>query len=397
MKPGLLLLTQRVPYPPTKGEKIRSWQMLQHFARDYAVHLGTLVDDPADREHLPFVGSLCASSYFAPLDRRRAKITCLAGLLTGAPLSVTFYQHRGLARWVLEALQRPDLAGIVVCSSNMAPYILSSRPPGGRCLVDLVDVDSEKWRAYAAQGSGPMRWVHRREWHRVAALESQIARECTWSTFVSNDEAALFRAQHPAAAGRIVAVSNGVDAAFFDPALPTIAPYDTARPTYVFTGTMDYPPNADAVTWFATDMLPAIQRHTPAAQFVIVGSSPGSAVLALATRPGVIVTGRVPDVRPYTAHATAIVAPMRIARGIQNKVLEGMAMARTVILTPDALEGIDALPGQDVLLADTAEAFVAHCLTPPDPAIGLAARRRVLSDYDWPARLAGFDPLLRSA
>ena len=106
------------------------------------------------------------------------------------------------------------------------------------------------------------------------------------------------------------------------------------------------------------------------------------------------VTGRVPDVRPYVAHATAAVAPMRIARGIQNKVLEAMAMARTVILTADALEGIGAVPEQEVVLAQTAEAFAQACLAPPDPAIGQAARRRVLADYSWPALLAGFDPLL---
>ena len=394
MKPALLFLTQRIPYPPIKGEKIRPLQMLRHFTQTHDVHLGTLVDDPQDMMHVPTVAAMCSSSHFAPINRRRAKITCLRGLLTGEPLSVTFYHDRDLARWVRRVLTDVKPAAIVVCSSNMAPYVLDLKAPDALCVVDLADVDSEKWRAYAAEGSGPMGWVHRREWHRVAALEARIARDCSWSTFVSEEEAALFRSQHPAAGARIRAISNGVDSVYFDPALPTTAPYDTARPNYVFTGTMDYPPNIGAVTWFANSILPLIQQRSPGAQFHIVGSSPAAAVTALGTQPGVFVTGRVPDVRPYVAHATAAVAPMRIARGIQNKVLEAMAMARTVVLTNDALEGIRAAPGEEIMVADTDSAFAAACLAPPNPAMGEAARRRVLTDYAWPPQLAGFDALL---
>ncbi len=394
MKPPLLFLTQRIPYPPIKGEKIRPLQILKHLRQTYDVHLGTLVDDPRDMEHIPTVRALCASAHFGVIDRRRAKVTCLRGLLTGEPLSVTFYHDRGLDAWIGEIIARVAPVAIVVCSSNMAPYVLDRRAANRVCLVDLADVDSEKWRAYAGQGSPAMRWVHRREWRQTAALEARIAAECTWSTFVSEEEAALFRSQHPAAGNRIRAISNGVDHAYFDPALPAAPVYDTARRNFVFTGTMDYPPNIDAVTWFATDILPQIQRTARDAQFHIVGSSPAAPVQALAGRPGVSVTGRVPDVRPYLAHATAAVAPMRIARGIQNKVLEAMAMARTVVLTADALEGIRATPAQEVILANTAGAFAEACLAPPDPAIGTAARQRVLSDYSWPALLQAFDPLL---
>ena len=397
MKPPLLFLTQRIPYPPNKGEKLRSLQILRHLRETYDVHLGTLVDDPRDIEHIPTVEALCASAHFGIIDRRRAKITCLRGLVTGEPLSVTFYRDRGLDAWITATIARVAPVAMVVCSSNMAPYVLDRHQAGRVCLVDLVDVDSEKWRAYAEVGGAIMRWVHRREWRQTAALESRIAAECTWSTFVSAEEAALFRGQQPAAAGRIRSISNGVDHAYFDPALPVAPVYDTARRNFVFTGTMDYPPNIDAVTWFATDILPQIQRTAPDAQFHIVGSSPAAPVQALANRPGVFVTGRVPDVRPYVAHATAAVAPMRIARGIQNKVLEAMAMARTVVLTADALEGIHAVPAAEVILANTADDFTQACLAPVDPAVGAAARRRVLSDYSWPALLSGFDPLLASS
>ena len=285
---------------------------------------------------------------------------------------------------------------IVVCSSNMAPYVMDLPRPNSRLVVDLTDVDSEKWRAYSATGSGPMRAVYRREWRQTAALEGRIAREAEASLFVSTQEAALFQSQHPSEADRIHAISNGVDHAYFDPAHTTERPFDD-RPHYVFTGTMDYRPNIDAVDWFARAILPLVQSRLPGAQFIIVGANPVQAVQALSQLPGVSVTGRVPDVRPYFAHAAACVAPMRIARGIQNKVLEAMAMARPVIVTADALEGIDAIPSAEVLLANSPDEFAVACLKALEPAsasIGQAARRRVLQDYTWSERLHGLDRLL---
>ena len=230
-----------------------------------------------------------------------------------------------------------------VYSSNMAPYILDL-PNTGTRVVDLVDVDSEKWRAFAATAKGPMRLVYRRERRKIAELEHRIALDCDLSALVSDAEAGLFKTQHPDRAGSIRAVSNGVDHRYFDPTLDHPPLYDTARPNFVFTGTMDYPPNVDAVVWFASEILPLIRASLPAAQFHVVGGNPNTQVLNLARIDGVFVSGRVPDVRPYIAHATASVAPMRIARGIQNKVLEAMAMARPVVLTAAALEGIAADP-----------------------------------------------------
>ncbi len=391
----LLFLTQRIPYPPIKGEKIRPLQILRHLRESFAVHLGCLVDDPEDEPHVDTVAALCATSHFARLDRKRAKLTCLTGVLTGEPLSVTFYRDRGLAAWVRQTVRDVQPEAIFVCSSNMAPYVLGRTGTATVTLCDLADVDSEKWRAYAETGAGPMRLVHRREWRRVAALEGRIAREFDWSTFVSAEEAALFRAQRPAEAGKIRAVPSGVDFNYFDPAIAQAAPYRTDRLNFVFTGTMDYPPNVDAVRWFATDILPII-RQSRAAEFHVVGSSPSAEVRALAGE-GVFVTGRVPDVRPYVAHATAAVAPMRIARGIQNKVLEAMAMGRPVVVTPDALEGIDATAGVELLLADGAADFAARCLEAARPeaaAIGQAARRLIERSYSWSGRLRGFDTLL---
>jgi len=393
----LLFLVQRIPYPPTKGEKIRHLQILQHFRKSYDVHLGCLVDDPEDVQHIPTVQGMCKSSHFAQIDRGRARLTCLSGLLTGEPLSVVFYRDRGLQDWVRHVVKdiKPDV--IVVCSSNMAPYIFDLRNPATPCLVDLVDVDSEKWRAYAQTSGFPMNWVYRREWHRVAELEARIARECDWSIFVSDEEADLFRKMQPRFRDKIRAVSNGVDLDYFDPARQFEAPYARDRANFVFTGTMDYPPNVDAVVWFAHGILPIIRNSLPAAQFHIVGASPSAQVKALEAIDGVFVTGRVPDVRPYVANATACVAPMRIARGIQNKVLEAMAMGRPVVVTSDALEGIKAVAGEELLLANSEADFARACLDCMEPGaatLGFNARQRVVKDYAWPQQLKRFDAFL---
>ena len=395
-KPDLLFLTQRIPYPADKGEKIRYLPILRHLLQSHRVHLGCLVDDPRDLPHVPTVRAMVADAHFATLNPRRAKIACLRGLLTGEALSVTYFRDAGLAAWVDRVLREVRPKVVFVCSSNMAPYVLDHPFRPAVRIIDLCDVDSEKWRAYAAAGRGPMGWVHRREWRLTAALERRIAAECDWSTFVSRMEAALFTRLVPEAAAKVRAISNGVDHGFFDPASDRPNPFETPGPNIVFTGTMDYPPNIDAAGWFAREVLPVIRRSRPDAVFTVVGSKPAAEVMALAAPGQVVVTGRVADVRPYLAHADVVVAPMRIARGIQNKVLEAMAMARPVVVTPQALEGIDATPGQEVLLsADTPQDFSSACLQAlASPGLGEAARRRVIADYDWPQRLRGFDALL---
>jgi sugar transferase (PEP-CTERM/EpsH1 system associated) len=396
---SLLFLTQRIPYPPTKGEKIRSLQILRHFALDYEVHLGTIIDDPDDWQHVETVRALCRDAYFGSIDRRVAKVTCLAGLLTGEPLSVRFFHDRGLRAWVNRTLEtvRPDV--VFVCSGNMAPYVLEHRHHGRVRIVDVVDVDSEKWREYAAKAGVVMRWVYEREARLTRALERRIARESEATTFVTDAEADLFRAIAPDSDARIHGVSNGVDYVYFDPALIAAPVYDTSEPNFVFTGTMDYPPNVDAVCWFAREILPLIRADLPSARFHVVGSSPSAEVVRLAQIENVFVTGRVADVRPYVAHATACVAPLRIARGIQNKVLEAMAMARAVIVTPDALEGIAAEPGEELELAADAPSFAAAAIglaRHPERAarMGAAARRRIEARYSWAAQLSAFDTII---
>jgi sugar transferase (PEP-CTERM/EpsH1 system associated) len=398
--PDLLFLAQRLPYPPTKGEKIRAFHDLKYLAQWYDIHLGCLIDDPGDVAHVDMLRPMCRDIHVARIDRRIARVSCLRGLLTNEALSVSYFRDRGLTRWVRGVVETVRPAVTFVYSSNMAPLILDL-PKTGTRVVDLVDVDSEKWREFAETTKGPMRLVYRREWRKIAELERRIVRECDLSVLVSDAEAGLFASRHPDCATRIRGVSNGVDHRYFDPARDYPPVYDVTRPNYVFTGTMDYPPNVDAVVWFATEILPLIRRMVPAAQFHIVGSNPNGEVLKLARLDGVLVSGSVPDVRPYIAHATASVAPMRIARGIQNKVLEAMAMARPVVLTSGALEGIAADPVRETILADTTAAFAAACCrmatTTDGAAVGAAARDCIIANYDWDATLRRFDDVLRPA
>jgi polysaccharide biosynthesis protein PslH len=398
--PDLLFLTQRLPSPPNKGEKIRSLHVLNYLAGHYRIHLGCLIDDRNDLAYINTIRPMCCDVHIVPLDSRIARLVCLRGLLTGEALSASFFRDRGLARWVRHVIKMIRPAVVFVASSNMAPYVLDL-PNSATRIVDLMDVDSEKWRAYADAAHSPMGMVYRREWRKVAALEQRIAHECDLASFVSHAEAALFARLLPDCGARIRGVTSGVDHRHFDPALDHPLAYDSVCPTYVFAGTMDYPPNVDAVIWFTDGILPAIRRGVPTARFYIVGANPTRDVRRLSRTPGVFVTGRVPDVRPYVAHATASVAPMRVARGIQNKVLEAMALARPVVLTRDALEGIEAKPGQEVILADTAEQFAAACchlaLHGDHDGIGAAARQFVLRNHDWSVTLHGFDDLLRPA
>jgi polysaccharide biosynthesis protein PslH len=404
--PDLLFLMQRLPYPLIKGEKIRNWHILNYLTKWYDVHFGCLIDDPEDVRHIETVRALCKDMYTATLDRRRAKVRCMTGLLTGKPLSVTFFHDRGLRVWAAEVMAqvRPEMT--FVNSSNMAPYVLDL-PRSGKLVVELGDIDSEKFRSYSETAAMPMRQIWRREWRLVEKLERRVALASDHSVLVTEAEATLFRSKVPEAAGKIAGISCGVDHRYFDPSLDYPAPYDPAEgQVFVFTGTMDYRPNIDAVIWFATEVLPILRRTIPSARFYIAGGNPTEAVKNLAKLAGVTVTGRVADVRPYVAHATAAVAPMRIARGIQNKVLEAMAMAKPVIVTSGALEGIDATPEREVILADDAAMFAAAAVrltgthgatTPEGRAMGQAARRLILKRYDWDARLRGFDELMRPA
>jgi sugar transferase (PEP-CTERM/EpsH1 system associated) len=243
-----------------------------------------------------------------------------------------------------------------------------------------------------------MNLVYRYEAKQLLRYERQVARDYDASLFVSAPEAELFRTLAPESSPKIGHFSNGVDTDYFSPEQQHPSPYAPGERALVFTGAMDYWPNIDAVKWFASEVFPLIRERTGGemsdARFYIVGSRPAPAVQALAQQPGIVVTGTVPDVRPYIAHAAVAVAPLRIARGVQNKVLEAMAMATPVVVSPQALEGIDAVPGSELVLADAPGAFADACAAllegqaDASAAIGRAARAKVQRQYSWSSNLA---------
>ncbi len=395
----LLLLVHRIPYPPNKGDKIRSWHLLKHLAQRYRVHLATFVDDPDDWQHVPAVQAVCASSHFAALSPRAARLRSLGAVLRNRSLSYDFYRNGELKAWVDNTMRQHGIGRVVVFSSPMAQY--AEAWPQARRVIDFCDVDSDKWRQYAERKPWPASAVFGYEASRLLRYERHIAASFDASLFVSAPEAELFRGLAPESAARTGWFSNGVDTAYFAPG-DFANPYAPGDKALVFCGAMDYWPNIDAVQWFAADVLPALRARDPAVRLAIVGARPSAEVQALAAQPGITVTGTVPDVRPYVAHAALSVAPLRVARGIQNKVLEAMAMAKPVLVTPQALEGIEAEPGRELLLAQDAAQWIdvaSAALAGPAAALaalGQAARARVEAAYSWDARLAPLDRMIET-
>jgi sugar transferase (PEP-CTERM/EpsH1 system associated) len=396
--PDLLFLCHRIPYPPNKGDKIRSWHMLKHLAARYAVHLGCFIDDPEDRRWIDELKRVCADVHCAEIEPKAQRLRSLGALWKGRALTLDYFHDAGLARWVdaIVAAKRPTHA--FAFSSPMAAYVPNGASPLQRRVVDMVDVDSDKWRQYAERKPWPLSLIYGREARRLLDFEREIARRFDASLFVSPQEAALFRQLAPESAERIGHVNNGVDHAYFSPERDYPNPFPNDRKAVVFTGAMDYWPNVDAVQWFAREVLPALTARGLNIGFWIVGSKPTPDVRKL-EQPGLVtVTGRVEDIRPYVAHAAVIVAPLRIARGVQNKVLEGMAMAKPVVATPEALEGIEAQAGQEVAVANEPRGFamaVTAALSGRGAAaMGVRARARVVADYGWAPNLARLDAAL---
>lgn len=395
----LLYLVHRLPYPPNKGDKVRSYHLLRHLAARHEVYLGTFVDDPDDLQHLPVVRSLCADLCAVTLEPRSAKLRSLVGLLTGEALTLRYYRSAALQDWVTGVLATQQIDAAVVFSSSMAPYVLAM--PGLPMLADLVDVDSAKWTEYASRHRWPMSWLYQREGERLLAYERSVVAQAQRSFLVTDKEVALFGRLAPESQGQVLALGNGVDADFFQPDAQRPSPFAVGEQALVFTGAMDYWPNVDAVCWFVDQVLPLLHRRWPGLRLHIVGRSPTAAVQALAGA-AVHVTGTVPDVRPYLQHAAVVVAPLRLARGVQNKVLEAMAMARPVVAATHCVEAIDARPGTDILAATDAADHatrIGELLADPRhaDAIGKAGRACVLARYSWPARLAGIDTELSRA
>jgi len=387
----VLFLAHRSPFPPDRGDKIRAFNVLKHLAARHRVHLVAFADDPRDLKAkkglVPFTAS--RSILWRGKSRQRAMVEAL---MQRRPASLTAFDNQAMHEVVADLLERRSIDTIFVYSGQMAQYVPAKTR--ARVIMDFCDMDSLKFADYAKASRGPMRWLMQREANLLFQFERRVARRVDASLFVSEAEAELFRQRTGAA--NVQAVENGIDTDFFDPAA-SFRRIDTTGKLIVFTGQMDYRPNVEAVIWFAETVLPHIRLIHPDAVFAIVGRNPTAAVAALAKQDGVRVTGEVADVRPWLDAAACVVAPLKIARGIQNKVLEAMAMARPVVASGPAAEGIDhdgtILSGDTV--AEVSDA-VNGLLSDPRgaAAMGHKARVRVQARYGWSARLAPLDGLI---
>ncbi|SCW44495.1 sugar transferase, PEP-CTERM/EpsH1 system associated [Sphingobium faniae] len=393
----ILFLCHRIPFPPDRGDKIRSWHLLKRLAEVAPVHVGCFADDARDMGFVDDMAAHTASQRVLMRDRSRVAAG-LMGLAKGQPLLVSLFDHPELHRWVAQVMAERPISAVVAYSAQMAHFV-PALPDHVRFLMDFVDFDSAKYAAYGAQGSGPMAWINRREGRVLLDFEKATAARADVCAFVSEAEAALFRQASGQGRDRVVAIENGVALDMFDPAADFPAVEKGEGPLLVFTGQMDYRPNVEAVESFARESLPAVRAVHPDARFAIVGRNPVKSVQALAALPGVIVTGSVPDVRGWLAAANVVVAPLRIARGIQNKVLEAMAMARPVLLSPQAAEGIDAQDETHFLVAaNPAEESTKIIALLADPLrasqLAQAARARMEQRYRWSATLRAVPDLL---
>ena len=394
----LLFLSHRLPYPPNKGDKVRSYHVLRHLAQRYRVVLGAFIDDPQDWQHVDELRRLCAEVHVEAIVPWSRRIRSVAAVLTGDALTMPYFGSRTLHRWVKDVVRRERIERAFVFSSPMAQYVLDL--PGVQTIVDFVDMDSAKWDDYARRRPWPVSALYRREARRLLAFEKFVAAQAEACLFVTREEARLLSQAAPGCANRIVAIENGVDSEYFSPAQVFESPFAAGEHPIVFTGTMDYWPNVDAVSWFAREVLPQIRRHDARARFHVVGMNPNRQVRAL-QGDAVSVAGRVDDVRPYLRHARVVVAPLRVARGIQNKVLEAMAMGRPTVVTSACAAVLTARQGVELEAADDASDFAAKVLAVMDPergdGIGRLARARILADYAWPSRLARLDELIARA
>lgn len=357
---NLLFLVHRVPYPPNRGDRIRSYNILRELASRYNVYLATLADEDVTQETLQYLHDICREVTIAPLGGIGRWVRGACSMATGRSATEGLFRsprlETVLRNWMLRV--RFD-AAFVFCSS-MLQYLKPAEFSKLPAIVDLVDVDSQKWIDYARLSSGPKKWLLQLEGHRLRRLEREVVKRATAVSLVSEPESALLRRIAPN--DRTMAVRNGVDFDYFrsesaigsENARRWLPLPSEQRSDLVFVGALDYRANIDGLTWFANAIWPMLRQRLPNITLNIVGRNPAPGVSKLADAAGICVVGGVPDVRPFLHGARIAIAPLRVARGVQNKILEAMSMGCPVVATPGAVEGLDCIPSQDVIVVEHA-------------------------------------------
>jgi sugar transferase (PEP-CTERM/EpsH1 system associated) len=376
----VLYVTHRVPFPPDKGDRIRNYSVLRQLAAGADVYLSAPADEPVTDAVRGELARLCKGIGLVPAAGWKRWVRAAWSFASGRSLSEGAFDDPALGHMVEGWAKSIPFDAAVVSASYLAPYLRRyglDRVPG---FVDVVDVDSQKWFDYAKAARGPKRWVYRCEGARVRKLERSLPRWAAACSLVSRHEADVF--ESVAGPGSATVATNGVDLDYFT---PTEVAED---PACAFVGALDYRPNVDAAVWFASKIWPAIRAGRSDAEFRLIGRKPVPAIERLAGIPGVRLVGPVPDVRPYVASAAVVAAPMRLGRGLQNKVLEALAMGKAVVASPPALAALGTVPGVHLVLAETPAEWtraIRELLDDPDRRnrLGTAGREYVRQHHDW--------------
>ena len=383
----ILFLAHRVPFPPDRGDKIRSHHLLKGLASIAPVHVATFGETTSDMEQKQALAAMAKTHALI----ERSKPLSLAGvqaLLDGRPVSLTAFDHAAMRRYVAKTLGNHRIDTIFVFSGQMGQYVPEDFD--GRVIVDLCDVDSLKFEAYAAAGQRP--WINRREARLLKQEEARLVARADRTVLVSEEEAALLRDRLPhGLSARVEVLGNGIDATAFSPDAVEPQPdlLECDDPQIVFTGQMDYAPNIEAAQWMIGEVMPRLRQQFSRARFHVVGRAPPASLKSFHGEAGTRIWGEVPDTRPFLRAADFVAAPLMIARGVQNKVLEAMAMARPVIATPGAATGIPATDGKEIdILEARPEQWVANIANrfadaAGRAAMGTAARRFVVERMSW--------------
>ncbi|MCK4658857.1 MAG: TIGR03087 family PEP-CTERM/XrtA system glycosyltransferase [Phycisphaerae bacterium] len=384
----ILYIAHRIPYPPNKGDKLRSFNQIKVLSERHEIWCAAFADDPRDQVYAALLRRWCRDVYVLPLNRTWAAVRGLFALLGGGTVTQAFYRDKRMTRKLAHWVDTVQFDVVLVFSSGVADYAL---PLTTRVkILDFCDLDSRKWLSFAEQKGFPRSLLCRVEGRRLGLCERDWLERFDHAILISAVEKAdLAEADDD---DRVTVVGNGV-------LLPSAHHLPLSESKIVgFVGAMDYTPNVDAVTWFADRIWPAVLAEHPGARFQIVGRRPTAAVRRLARRRGVEVVGEVVHVIESLRTWQVSVAPMRLGRGVQNKVLEAMAAARPVVLTPMAAAGLSERDTRHLVIAGTADDFatsvnlllgdVERCRRR-----GRALRQIVAREHNWAREVAKLETL----
>ena len=371
----IFFVLPRVPYPTEKGDKLRAFHQIKHLSRNHEIIICALNDGVLHNDAIPVLKKYAKAVHVIPVSRFTVVTSLLNALFTGKPLQVGYFFNKAAKKQV-DALIREYRPDHIFCQLiRVAEYVKDQ--PGPKTL-DYQDVFSKGMERRMATASCFMRPFLKLEYKRLLKYEHDIFEKFTNRIIISEPDRALI--PHPGR-DQIVVVANGVDTEFFHP-LERPRAYDL-----VFTGNMGYPPNINAAEFLVNRILPIVTKRKPDARLLIAGANPNMRILVLRS-PQVEVTGWVPDMRECYAGARIFIAPMQLGTGLQNKLLEAMAMKVPCITSPLANQALQAKPGEEILVAETPADYAEAVLSLLNDSafaqrIGENGNRFVMRNYNW--------------